>query len=89
MTSRRIEALSPFSKNRKYNIPKGKGIEIKKSDKGPTEFAEFKSSEGNWKVGQLYCNYPKYPNILVESDTFSGEAVLSELYCLPLKRGLL
>ena len=47
---RKISGTSPFTTNRKYSIPQGKQFTIKKSDKGPTEFKEFKRSDDAWEV---------------------------------------
>ncbi|KAH3709671.1 hypothetical protein DPMN_069134 [Dreissena polymorpha] len=47
--TRRIEARSPFSTDRKYTLPKGKGLDIKKSDKKLTEFKDFKGGDVSWK----------------------------------------
>ncbi|KAL4218127.1 hypothetical protein ACF0H5_022863 [Mactra antiquata] len=46
---RSIEARSPFSTNRSFDLPKGKGVDIKKSDKKPTQFKEFKKGDAGWK----------------------------------------
>lgn len=51
--SRQIDSRSPFSSERKFNLPKGSGFQVKKSEKKLTEFHEFKQNEGNWKVGSL------------------------------------
>ncbi|XP_055996833.1 uncharacterized protein LOC125683138 isoform X3 [Ostrea edulis] len=47
--SRQIDSRSPFSSERKFNLPKGSGFQVKKSEKKLTEFHEFKQNEGNWK----------------------------------------
>jgi hypothetical protein len=33
-----------------YDLPKGKGLDIKKSDKPPTQFKDFRNVDASWKV---------------------------------------
>lgn len=49
--NRATESRSPFSTDRKYDLPTGSGFHVKKSEKKLTEFKEFKHHEGEWKVG--------------------------------------
>lgn len=44
------ESVDPFSKDRKYDIPKGDGFTIKKSDKELTKFIEIDRGDDGWKV---------------------------------------
>ncbi|KAK3087600.1 hypothetical protein FSP39_008112 [Pinctada imbricata] len=46
---RATQSRSPFSTNRKYDVPTGKPWSPKKSNKKLTEFAEFERKEGDWK----------------------------------------
>ncbi|XP_053381809.1 uncharacterized protein LOC123540018 [Mercenaria mercenaria] len=46
---RSIVSKSPFSTDREYDLPKGKGLDIKKSDKPPTQFKEFRNVDASWK----------------------------------------
>lgn len=47
---RSIVSKSPFSTDRVYDLPKGKAFEVKKSDKEPTKFKEFRNVDASWKV---------------------------------------
>lgn len=51
--NRPTESRSPFSTDRKYDVPTGSGFHVKKSEKKLTEFKEFKHHEGEWKVSIL------------------------------------
>ena len=51
--NRLTESRSPFSSDRKYDLPTGSGFQVKKSEKKLTEFKEFKHHEGEWKVGKV------------------------------------
>ena len=44
------EARDPFSTDREYDLPKGSGIDIKKSDKALTEFVTIDRGDDSWKV---------------------------------------
>ena len=46
-------AKSPFSTDRKYDIPQGDGFHIHKSDKELTQFEDFDRLNRDWKV--RYC----------------------------------
>lgn len=43
-------AEDPFSKDRQFNLPKGDGLDIKKSDKALTEFEDFRHKDVKLKV---------------------------------------
>lgn len=47
---RNIEAKSPFSTNRSYNLPTGKAFTVKKSEKALTQFKDFRNVDVAWKV---------------------------------------
>ena len=51
---RSLVSRSPFSTDRVYDLPKGKGLNIKKSDKPPTQFKEFRNVDASWKVILIY-----------------------------------
>ena len=39
----------PFSKERSYNIPKGDGFKVNKSDKALTQHVTIERDDSNWK----------------------------------------
>ena len=55
--SRKIEAKSPFSTNRKLSLPTGRVFQVKKSDKPLTQFDEFKTADVSWKVSFCICTF--------------------------------
>ncbi|KAK6167813.1 hypothetical protein SNE40_021752 [Patella caerulea] len=46
---KQLIAQSPFSTNRQFDIPKGSGLNIKKSTKDLTQFVNVKRRDGNWE----------------------------------------
>nr|XP_022296182.1 cyclin-dependent kinase 12-like [Crassostrea virginica] len=52
--NRLTESRSPFSSDRKYDLPTGSGFQVKKSEKKLTEFKEFKHHEGEWKEPEKF-----------------------------------
>lgn len=52
--NRATESRSPFSTDRKYDLPTGSGFHVKKSEKKLTEFKEFKHHEGEWKEPEKF-----------------------------------
>ncbi|XP_052763049.1 uncharacterized protein LOC128205452 isoform X2 [Mya arenaria] len=46
---RSIDSRSPFSTDRNYDLPKGSGFQLKKSDKKLTEFKDFRNVDVSWK----------------------------------------
>lgn len=52
--SKPTRAASPFSKERDLNIPKYTGIDIKKSDKKPTEFININFGDASWKAPDAF-----------------------------------
>ena len=51
---RYIESQSPFSTDRSYNVPRGKGWQPKKPNHKPTQFVEFEHRNIDWKVGETF-----------------------------------